>query len=205
MKKGVFITFEGADGSGKTTQIAKTAEWFKSLGYEVVCTREPGGTPAAEKIRNLVLDANLKIAHQTETLLYLAARADHMAQLIKPSLEAGKIVLCDRFSDSTFVYQGCGRGVPLASLKMLDSFATGALVPALTVLLDGDPEALLARRIKRAVSDKFELEGIAFQQKIRAAFLALAEQEPERIFVVDALQEEAAVTAAILARLSKVF
>ena len=139
MKQGLFITFEGADGTGKTTQIAKVASWLREQGYEVICTREPGGTKAAERIRELVLDAELTISHKTETLLYLAARADHIAQLIRPALQAGKIVLCDRFSDSTFVYQGSGRGVELQTLKMLDDFATSSLHPDLTIVLDGEP------------------------------------------------------------------
>ena len=178
MKQGLFITFEGADGTGKTTQIAKIAAWFREQGYEVVCTREPGGTKAAERIRELVLDAELAISHKTETLLYLAARADHIAQLIQPALEAGKIVLCDRFSDSTFVYQGSGRGVELATLKMLDDFATSNLHPDLTILLDGEPEELAIRRNARGTIDRFELEGLAFQKKIREAFLKLAAEEP---------------------------
>lgn len=202
-KKGFFITFEGADGSGKTTQIAKTAEWLASLGYEVICTREPGGTSLAERIRELVLAVDLKVAHKAETLLYLAARADHMEQLIKPSLAAGKMVLCDRFSDSTFVYQGTGRGIPVSTLKAMDAFATGSVVPDVTLLLDGDTQELLTRRTNRGISDKFELEGLAFQQKIREAFLVLAKAEPNRITVINALQEEVLVTQAILTRLQK--
>ena len=143
MEKGLFISFEGADGTGKTTQIERIASWLEKQGYEVVCTREPGGTKAAEKIRALVLDAELAMGHKTETLLYLAARADHIKQLIEPALQAGKMVLCDRFSDSTFVYQGRGRGMDLKTLKMLDDFATGNLHPDLTILLDGDPEDLV--------------------------------------------------------------
>ena len=198
MKQGLFITFEGADGTGKTTQIAKIAAWFREQGYEVVCTREPGGTKAAERIRELVLDAELAISHKTETLLYLAARADHIAQLIQPALEAGKIVLCDRFSDSTFVYQGSGRGV---ALKMLDDFATSNLHPDLTILLDGEPEELAIRRNARGTIDRFELEGLAFQKKIREAFLKLAAEEPTRIHIIDALQAEEKVTKEILTAL----
>lgn len=201
MKQGLFITFEGADGTGKTTQIAKIAAWFREQGYEVVCTREPGGTKAAERIRELVLDAELAISHKTETLLYLAARADHIAQLIQPALEAGKIVLCDRFSDSTFVYQGSGRGVELTTLKMLDDFATSNLHPDLTILLDGEPEELAIRRNARGTIDRFELEGLAFQKKIREAFLKLAAEELTRIHIIDALQAEEKVTKEILTAL----
>lgn len=203
MKQGLFITFEGADGTGKTTQIAKVASWLREQGYEVVCTREPGGTKAAERIRELVLDAELAISNKTETLLYLAARADHIAQLIRPALEAGKIVLCDRFSDSTFVYQGSGRGVELETLKMLDDFATSNLHPDLTILLDGEPEELAIRRNARGVVDRFELEGLAFQKKIREAFLALAAGEPTRIHIIDAIQSEEKVLNEILADLQR--
>ena len=201
MKQGLFITFEGADGTGKTTQIAKIAAWFREQGYEVVCTREPGGTKAAERIRELVLDAELAISHKTETLLYLAARADHIAQLIQPALEAGKIVLWGRFGGSRCVCQGRGRGVELATLKMLDDFATSNLHPDLTILLDGEPEELAIRRNARGTIDRFELEGLAFQKKIREAFLKLAAEEPTRIHIIDALQAEEKVTKEILTAL----
>ncbi len=201
MEKGLFISFEGADGTGKTTQIERIASWLEKQGYEVVCTREPGGTKAAEKIRALVLDAELAMGHKTETLLYLAARADHIKQLIEPALQAGKMVLCDRFSDSTFVYQGRGRGMDLKTLKMLDDFATGNLHPDLTILLDGDPEEMAVRRRDRGISDRFELEGLAFQQKIREAFLELAANEPERIHVINALQPMKAVADEIMDKL----
>lgn len=201
MEKGLFISFEGADGTGKTTQIERIASWLEKQGYEVVCTREPGGTKAAEKIRALVLDAELAMGHKTETLLYLAARADHIKQLIEPALQAGKMVLCDRFSDSTFVYQGRGRGMDLKTLKMLDDFATGNLHPDLTILLDGDPEEMAVRRRDRGISDRFELEGLAFQKKIREAFLELAANEPERIHVINALQPMTAVADEIMDKL----
>ncbi|NCD09899.1 MAG: dTMP kinase [Negativicutes bacterium] len=201
MEKGLFISFEGADGTGKTTQIERISSWLQKQGYEVVCTREPGGTKAAEKIRALVLDAELAISHKTETLLYLAARADHIKQLIEPALQAGKMVLCDRFSDSTFVYQGRGRGMDLQTLKMLDNFATGNLHPDLTILLDGDPEEMAVRRRERGISDRFELEGLAFQKKIREAFLELAAIEPERIHVINALQPVTVVADEIMGKL----
>lgn len=201
MGKGLFISFEGADGTGKTTQIERIASWLEKQGYEVVCTREPGGTKAAEKIRALVLDAELAMGHKTETLLYLAARADHIKQLIEPALQAGKMVLCDRFSDSTFVYQGRGRGMDLQTLKMLDAFATGNLHPDLTILLDGDPEEMAVRRRERGISDRFELEGLAFQKKIREAFLELAANEPERIHVINALQPVTVVADEIMGKL----
>ena len=139
----------------------------------------------------------------TEALLYAAARRQHVVEKILPALKEGKIVLCDRFSDSTFVYQGSGRGVELATLRMLDDFATSNLHPDLTILLDGEPEELAIRRNARGVVDRFELEGLAFQRKIREAFLTLAANEPTRIHVIDALQAEENVTKAILADLQK--
>lgn len=201
MNQGIFITFEGADGTGKTTQLASIARLLRQKGHDVVCTREPGGTKAAEKIRSLVLDAELAMGHRTEALLYLAGRADHVSELISPALESGKIVLCDRFTDSTIVYQGCGRGIPLLALRMLDDFATGGLKPGLTILLDGDPAELAVRRQGRGVSDKFEMEGLEFQAKIRGAFLKLAASEPERIAVIDALQAETDVTEEIMTKI----
>ena len=201
MEKGLFITFEGADGSGKTTQISRAASWLENQGYAVVCTREPGGTKASEKIRELVLDADLAMGPKTETLLYLAARADHIKQLIAPALLAGKIVLCDRFSDSTLVYQGSGRGLALNDLIVLNDFATGNLHPDMTILLDGEPAELAVRRRDRGVNDRFELEGLDFQVKIRKAFLELAAREPERIHVIEALQSVEAVTEQIAEQL----
>ena len=138
MNKGYFITLEGPDGSGKSTQLELIAEYLRQNGREVVCTREPGGSEAAERLRQLVLDPQLAIDARTETLLYLAARADHLDKVVRPALASGKIVLCDRFSDSTLVYQGFVRGLPLQELLQLNTFATGGLEPDLTLLLDGD-------------------------------------------------------------------
>lgn len=185
--QGLFITFEGADGSGKSTQIELIAEWFRARGRETVITREPGGTKASERIREIVLDPKLPINARTETLLYLAARAEHVARLITPALTAGKVVLCDRFCDSTIVYQGVSRGMDREKIIEINSFATGGLCPDLTFLMDADPEKLAARRVVRGIKDRFELEGLDFQKKVREGFLALAEAEPQRFRVVDAL------------------
>ncbi len=189
MKKGLFITFEGPDGSGKTTQIYKVAEWFKNKGYEVVLTREPGGTKAAEAIRQIVLDPGFPIKAECETLLYLAARAEHVEKVIAPALAQGKMVLCDRFSDSTFVYQGFTRGVEMAALQAINSFATKGLTPDKTILLDGESKQLAVRRHTRGVEDRFEMEGLAFQEKVRHGFLTLAKMEPQRIVLIDALRD----------------
>ena len=203
MKKSLFITFEGPDGSGKTTQIDRVAKWLEKLNYNIVCTREPGGTKSAEKIRQIVLDPCLPIKAEAETLLYLAARAEHVEKVIAPALLAGKIVLCDRFSDSTFVYQGITRGMDLKVLRLMDAFATKGLKPDVTFILDGLPELLVARRQKRGIQDRFELEGLDFQQKVRAGFMQLAQEEQERIKVINALQELDDVTMDIITQVKK--
>lgn len=204
MTKGLFITFEGPDGSGKTTQISRLAKWFAERGFAVVCTREPGGTAAAEKIRDIVLDPKLPIKAEAETLLYLAARAEHVEKVIAPALVAGKIVLCDRFSNSTFVYQGITRGMSLEKLRLMNTFATKGLEPDITFLLDGSPELLEARREKRGVQDRFELEGLAFQEKVRDGFMQLAREEEKRIKVIYALQDLDAVAKAIELQVEKI-
>ena len=198
--KGLFITFEGIDGGGKTTQLALAAKWLREQGYEVVESREPGGTPLAEKVRELVLDPELPLTTTTQTLLYLAARSEHVDKLLRPSVEAGKIVLCDRFSDSTLVYQGLSQGKSAAELAMLRNlcgFATEGLAPDLTLVFDGRPEVLVQRREQRGVSDRYELQGLEFQQSLRAGFLALAEAEPERIRLIAAEGSEAQVAEAV--------
>ena len=197
MKKGRFITMEGVDGSGKTTQLQLTARYLLDCGYEVVTTREPGGTKLAERIRNIVLDADAAVNPRTEILLYLAARAEHVEKVIRPALEAGKIVLCDRFADSTMVYQGFVRGIEMDKVKALCELATDELQPELTILLDAAPEALLQRRADRGVKDRFEQKGLDFQKKVRAGFLLLANTDPVRVKKVNALQNTEAVQADI--------
>lgn len=198
MSKGYFISLEGADGCGKTTQLERVASELRRLGREVVCTREPGGTRLAEELRSLVLDPELIMNARTETLLYIAARADHVERVIKPALLAGKIVLCDRFSDSTEVYQGIVRGLPLPAIHGLSTFASDGLEPDLTILLDGDPDLLAARRELRGVHDRYENAGLEFQHKIRNGFMLLAEKYPQRIFKINALQDTEKVTAEIM-------
>ena len=203
--KGLFITFEGIDGGGKTTQLALAAKWLREQGYEVVESREPGGTPLAEKVRELVLDPSLPLTTTTQTLLYLAARSEHVDKLLRPSVEAGKIVLCDRFSDSTLVYQGLSQGKSLAELAMLRnlcSFASAGLAPDLTLVFDGRPEVLVRRRAARGVSDRYELQGQDFQQALRKGFLALAEAEPERLQLIDAEGSQEQVAASVQQALS---
>ena len=187
--KGKFITFEGADGGGKSTQVQLAAAWLREQGYEVVTTREPGGTVLAEKVRELVLDPALPLNTTSQTLLYLAARSEHVEKVIKPALNAGKIVLCDRFCDSTLVYQGLAVGKAwdeLVELLRLCCFATAGLGPDLTLVLDGRPEVLVQRREKRGVTDRYEEQGLDFQRRLRNGFLTIAEVEPDRVKVLDA-------------------
>ena len=203
MQQGYFITLEGVDGGGKTTQIQRLAAAFAARGIDTVTTREPGGTVAAEHIRDVVLDKDLTMNARTELLLYLAARAEHVDHVVRPALAAGKVVLCDRFSDSTMVYQGFVRGIPLDQVASLCDFASQGLRPDLTILLDADPKDLLARRTQRHVEDRLELEGLAFQEKVREGFLALARREPQRICVLDALQTAGAIQTEILTEVKK--
>ncbi len=204
--QGVFISFEGLDGSGKTTQVQQVAEVLRGQGYEVLTTREPGGTVLAEKVRELVLDPLLPLNNMTQVLLYLAARSEHVEKVISPALAAGKIVLCDRFSDSTLVYQGLTRGLQLEALenlKQLNAYACRGLVPDLTLVLDGDPHKLLTRRVSRGVSDRYEIQGLEFQKQLRRGFLTLAQAEPERIRVLNAEGSADEVEQQILAVLQQ--
>ena len=200
--KGLFITLEGLDGAGKTTQLHKAAQLLRQKGYEVVESREPGGTELAEKVRALVLDATLPLNNTTQTLLYLAARSEHVDKLLRPALEAGKIVLCDRFSDSTLAYQGLATGKSLEELKplrQLNAFATEGLAPDITIVLDGDPQILVKRRDARGVTDRYEEQGLELQYKLRDAFSKLAEAEPERMRIINAEGSEEQVNNAIMA------
>ena len=196
---GFFITFEGIEGGGKTTQLHRLAERLRAEGVEVVVTREPGGDPLAEAIRQLLLDpANAPIAPAAELLLYAAARAQHVALVIRPALVSGRIVLCDRFSDSTEAYQGGGRGVDAETLRMLHLLAADGLMPDLTLLFDLDPETGLTRAGCRAKGpDRIEGEDITFHRKVRAAFLEAARRDPARFRVIDASLDVDAVADAV--------
>lgn len=200
--KGLFITLEGLDGAGKTTQLHKAAQLLRQKGYDVVESREPGGTELAEKVRALVLDATLPLNNTTQTLLYLAARSEHVDKLLRPALESGKIVLCDRFSDSTLAYQGLAAGKSLEELKplrQLNAFATEGLAPDITIVLYGDPQILVKRRDARGVTDRYEEQGLELQYKLRDAFSKLAEAEPERMRIINAEGSEEQVNNAIMA------
>lgn len=194
-KKGWFITLEGGEGSGKTTQLVKLTEALREMSLEVISTREPGGTEIGRKIRQLLLDGKRReIAPVTELLLYAADRAQHVREIILPALETGKVVLCDRFQDSTTVYQGHGRGLNLEWVKALAQIATGGLVPDLTLLLDIPPQVGLQRSQNRLAQvgsgeDRFEKESLEFHQQVRASFLELAKKESKRFQIFDAMKD----------------
>ena len=195
--KGVFITFEGCEGCGKSTQVRKLEDHLKAQGCEVMSTREPGGTSVAESIRSILLDpGNETLSPVTELLLYEAARAQHVRERILPALEAGKIVLSDRFFDSTTAYQGAGRGLGTEDVVRLHAIATGGLTPDLTIVIDV-PAALGLARATQGGSDRIEREKIDFHERVRAEFLRLAQAEPERIRVVDGTRSIVEVAAAI--------
>ena len=206
-----FITFEGIEGSGKSTQLQRLLEHLHALGYQAATTREPGGCPISDVIRTLLLDPeNDKMASRTELLLYGAARAQHVVEFIRPTLAAGKIVLCDRFSDATIVYQGAGRGLEMTQLRAIDHFATDGLIPDLTLLLDYPAEAGLQRARERNHFDdlesegRFELESLAFHQRIRQGYLDLAARE-ERFHIIDALGDVETVAKSINAVIDRFF
>ena len=195
--RGLLITFEGGEGCGKSTQLELLRTYLESKGYEVLATREPGGTPAAEAIRAILLDpANDALSPVTELLLYEAARAQHVAERIGPALEAGKIVLSDRFYDSTTAYQGAGRGLPLDNLSGLHAIATKGLEPDLTIVIDV-PAALGLARATQGGSDRIEREKIDFHERVRAGFLRIAREEPGRVRVVDGAKSLDEVAAAV--------
>jgi len=191
--KGTFVTFEGIEGSGKSTQIVLLANTLKTTGLHVVLTREPGGTPIGDQVRKILLDpANAGLDPSAELLLYAASRAQHLHEVIVPALAQGAIVLCDRFSDATLAYQGYGRGLDIEKIRTLDRLVTAGMRPDLTVLFDIDAASGLARAQGRnssrglAAEARFENEALAFHERVRQGYLTLTRQEPERIRVVDA-------------------
>jgi dTMP kinase len=184
----LFVTFEGIEGSGKSTHLGRLARHLRDAGHTLVETREPGGTGAGLAVRELLLGADgVPLAPLTELFLYCADRVQHVAEVIRPSLAAGRIVLCDRFSDSTIAYQGYGRGLDLTSLRAVDAMARDGLAPDLTFLFDCPVEVGLARaRSRSAAGDRFEREALAFHERVRAGFHALAAAEPHRFRMLDA-------------------
>jgi dTMP kinase len=199
MSRGCFITFEGIEGCGKTTQLGRLAEWLAARGMEVVSTREPGGTPIAEAIRALLLDvANTAMSPVCELLLYEAARAQHVDERIRPALDRGAVVLCDRFTDSTTAYQGAARQLGTEVAAQLHAVATGGLRPDLTLLFDLPVHEALARTRGRT-PDRIESEPEAFHEAVRQGFLDIASDEPDRVMVVNAGQPEDAVSEDVCA------
>jgi dTMP kinase len=194
----MFITLEGIEGSGKTTQIGYLVEYFSTLGQQCVTTREPGGTSIGTKIRSILLDPESKdMDPTTELLLYMADRAQHIQFLVKPALAAGKTVLCDRYFDATVVYQGYARGLNIDFIKKLHAMLLNDLKPDVTILLDLLPEAGLKRAWKQLNNgqrsddeSRFEEEKLEFHQRVREGYLDLAHQEPDRFHIIDADQDE---------------
>jgi dTMP kinase len=204
---GRFITLEGLEGTGKSTQISGLRDRLAACGIQVVVTREPGGTPLAEKLRELVLHAGPeKVPPRGELLIMFAARAVHLETLIRPALARGEWVLCDRFTDASYAYQGAGRGVPEEHIRSLEALVQQGLKPDLTLLLDAPVEVGLARaRARRglAAADRFEREEMEFFQRVRAAFLEIARREPQRVKLIDADRAPEVVAADLQARVLK--
>jgi dTMP kinase len=195
---GLFITLEGPEGAGKSTNREYLADRLREHGVDVLLTREPGGTPLAERIRELLLDPSEEpMAADTELLLVFAARAQHLQQVIRPALARGCVVLCDRFTDATYAYQGGGRGLPIERIAQLEQFVQGELRPDLTLIFDLPVETGLARAAARGRLDRFEQEGRSFFDAVRQAYLQRAEQAPQRYRVLDAGQTLAQVQADI--------
>ncbi|MCB2148283.1 MAG: dTMP kinase [Deltaproteobacteria bacterium] len=209
----MFITLEGIEGSGKTTQIQIVADWLMTIGRDCLTTREPGGTPIGGQIRSVLLHPeNSDLAPAAELLLYVADRVQHLETVVRPALAAGRVVVCDRYFDATLVYQGYARGLDRGMIRQLHQLVCNGLTPDLTLLLDLDPEAGLARAWRRIDADaahakesRFEKERLAFHRRVRAGYLDLARREPRRFVIIDAEVDEQAVREQIEAALKSRF
>lgn len=202
MARGFFITFEGGEGAGKSTQIRRLADALGARGWDVLVSREPGGSPGAEAVRHVLLSGAAEpFGPQLEAVLFAAARSDHVEQVIRPAIEAGRVVLCDRFMDSSRVYQGVTGNLDIDFMRALERVTVNGMVPDLTIILDLDPAEGLrrasARRGHGEAADRYEKEKLEIQRQRRAAFLSIAEAEPDRCIVVDAGQPEAATAEVI--------
>ena len=185
--EGIFITMEGPDGSGKTTQIELLKKYLEGKGYDIVITREPGGTVISEAIREIILNPEYQeMSYMTELLLYASARAQLVNQVIKPALEAGKAVICDRFVESSAVYQGIGRGLGVDTVYEVNNYALGDVKPKLTIFMDLDAEEGIRRKKNQTELDRMELEDLSFHDRVVQGYRSLATLYPERIFSVDA-------------------
>ena len=185
--RGLFVSFEGADGCGKSTQMKLAAEYLRQKGVEPVLTREPGGCPMSESVRTILLDpTNRAMAPETEMLLYAAARAQHVAEVIRPALEEGRVVLSDRYIDSSFAYQGCGRGLGVEAVRNVNAYAMKDIWPDLTLFFDVPAEEGIARMRKRSEHDRLEQSGEQFFQRVRDGFRETARKNPDRVVSIDA-------------------
>lgn len=199
--RGVFIAFEGGDGAGKSTQARLLAEHLQMSGREVVATREPGGTPAAEAMRHVLLDPSFAgLGDRTEALLFAAARGDHVRRVIRPALERGAIVVCDRYVDSSLAYQGFARNLGVDDVRRINDWATEGMLPDLTVVLDVEPGVGLERA---GAPDRLEGEPLAFHRQVAAAFRTLAAADPDRYLVLPAADSVAALSTRITARVDQ--
>jgi dTMP kinase len=202
--QGRFITMEGGEGAGKSTMMGRVADWLEDAGHRVIRTREPGGTELAEKLREILLDRNnISLSGQVELLLMFAARAQHLDELIRPALARGDWVLCDRFTDATWAYQGGGRGLPHGEIEILEALVHGDLQPDLTLLLDLPVEEGLRRVAERGQADRFEQEPHVFFERVRNEYLDRAAAAPERFAVIDASRKIEKVWLQIVSVLQK--
>lgn len=202
--RGLFITLEGGEGAGKSTQLRRVVEWLRGRGHRVLQTREPGGTAVSERIREILLDReHAALDERTELLLMFAARAQLLAERIRPALDAGETVVCDRFTDATWAYQGGGRGLPAPQIATLEQLVHGDLQPDLTLLLDLPVKEGLARASRRSASDRFESESLDFFERVRRNYLERAAADPERFVVIDASPWPKAVWSQIEAALQE--
>lgn len=204
MASGAFISFEGGEGAGKSTQIRRLAEHLSARNLEVVLTREPGGSPGAESIRDLLVNGPVdRWSPVTETLLMYAARRDHLERVITPALARGAVVLCDRFSDSTRAYQGAGGNAPDSLIAALEEHVLAGAMPDLTLIFDILPALGLERASVRGGAARFESKGLAFHERLRAGFLEIARREPERCVVIDASATPEVVFEAVIATVTR--
>ena len=203
MEKGLFITFEGADGCGKTTQMKLLAEYLQKQGHDIVLTREPGGKGLGEKVREILLNYDGEVSDRCESFLFLADRAQNIDIIVNPAVEAGKIVLCDRHTDSTGAYQGYGRGLDLDRINLLNNIAVNGRKPDLTFVFDIDTETSMKRVGKE--KDRMENAGIEFHNRVREGYLKIAQQEPERIKVIDASKSIEEIHKEVLNKIAKKF
>jgi dTMP kinase len=200
-KRGLFVTLEGGEGSGKSSQAQALKALLEGASRSVTITREPAGCPLGQRVRELLNDPSLKLDPRSELLLFLAARAQHAADIIRPALERGEVVICDRFSDSTVAYQGYGRGLNVDDVRLANRIATQGLLPDLTVLLDVPVAKGLARKRGESAPDRIGQEGAELHERVRQGYLALAAEEPHRFLVVDGTLSPGEITDRIWRRL----